>query len=191
MKTFGLKEIIMLLMIWSAFAGCSATGSAVNTNGSFAGYDALRADIDPLIGDLMLNCKELDRIAKDVRSVAEGYFYGPDDQLNYIQKSQIHIGKAKQTACHQWDVLAMIDYINPDQRQVYYTYRVRNLKAALFENMYDLMSLNTYLPYIENENAVVDIQSAAEIIRENNNIFEKITRLLEPLSNPSSPAQKI
>lgn len=172
---------VLCLIVWFV-AGCAAVSEQGRKQDS--DYEQLKLRINPQIQTLGLNCDEMSRITKTLDTATKSELYGSDEQLNYMQKAQLYAVKTQKTSCCQWYTMSLVDSIRPEMRKDYLTHQVEALKDALSENTYDLMSLNTYEAFIEDQHTLSDIRKVADLVRRNNDIIEKLIRYLTPFANP-------
>ncbi|MGD9209755.1 MAG: hypothetical protein PVI90_03215 [Desulfobacteraceae bacterium] len=128
-----------------------------------------------MIEKLDSNHKQLIGIYQDMQIIAEGdLFYGSDEQLCTIQKSNLYILLSTRTVRYQKQLLSMMDNIDTKNRQNYLSMLTKELKQAVFDSAADLNFLNTYYAFIENETAQENIDTAVTLIRDNMNIYKRL-----------------
>jgi hypothetical protein len=180
-RTGGLIVLLILLV-----SGCAAT--APKPPKTVPDDKALQdAALVPVIEQLYLNFRAADQDYRRLRDLAEGYLFGPDDQLSTYQKVYLHIGQANTICRNQWELLAIVDYIRPEMRSDYFTLRVRDLERAISETGTLLKAVDVYQAFLENRKVQRMVDDCVRRIETHVYLYEKLIAQMGPLKNPDKP----
>lgn len=175
---------IAILLIAAAFTGCTALLDAAPFGSRATIEERIVADLTPEIESLYLAWHELDQIYKDIKFLERGFLFDPDDrQLGYIQKAGLYIQDASVRIHHQWEQLAVLNYIRPEMMRDYLTFRVKGLSSAIDEIGYDEMFLTIYGSHVKHNAVTRALDSARDNIEKNKGLLNQILDRLKPLAN--------
>ncbi|MFZ0725722.1 MAG: hypothetical protein WAM61_08035 [Desulfobacterales bacterium] len=144
-----------------------------------------------VIGRLYLNHKQLTEVYRDLHDAALIAVNGSDQQLGYIQKAYLFVSEANLIGFYQWELLAVIDYIEDTRRADYFTLRVKDLNRAIFESKDRVNSLKLYQGFITGDAPRGLVDQAIGLIEANIYMYEDVHDLLKPLANPPNPFEKL
>ena len=180
---------ILLTVVQTACTWVSSTGAAGERS---LNVDRLIADLTPDIESLYLAWHELDQIHKEIKSLERGYLLAPDDrQLGYIQKAALYIQDASVRIHHQWERLAVLNYIREEMLRDYLTLSVDGLRTAVDAVVYDDRFLTVYRTFITHPALVTELDRAQASIQSHLTLMNRIADNLSPLANARGTAVRL
>jgi len=146
--------------------------------------DPWKAEIRPLVERLHVNYLSLDAVYHQLHEAAIDAVDRSAEELGYIQKTYLFVSEANLICFYQWELLAIVDYIEDDKVADYLTLRVRDLDRSIFESRDRINSLQLYSGFIDHAGARQSIEQAVGLIEANIYTYEALRDVLQPLANP-------
>ena len=178
------RRCIGLLLVAAAVYGCSSGPHLEWTESRPIVGEAVIRDLGQDIETLFLAWHALDQIHKDIKFIERGLLFDVDDrQLGYVQKAALYVQDASVRIHHRWEQLAVMHFVRPEMRRDYITLGVNGLTSTINEIDYDLMFMDIYTPFIDNDGVRQDFKRARDQIQVNISALETLRRKLLPFSN--------
>jgi hypothetical protein len=147
--------------------------------------------IKPLIETLKLNMVALEESYQLLRASAANHaFLGGGEQLDVTQKTAFFVKGAIDGARHQWEVLAIVDYIRSEAMRDYFTLRAEGLKSASSDLALNITLVDLYGSFIAAEMVQSDVALAMERLRAVEENYARLLAEIAPLSN-AAPSQTV
>ena len=175
------KKIKLWILILLLTTAATASASTEDDQGR----------LSEIIGRLYLNHRQLTDVYRNLHDEALNAVNGPEQQLDYIQKTYLFVSEANLIGFYQWELLAVIDYIKDTHRSDYLTLRVKDLDRAIFESRDRINSLKLYHAFIASNAPRGLIDQAIGLIEANIYMYEELLELLKPQANPPNPFEKL
>lgn len=176
------------VLVLAMLAGCAhSTGFPSRTAPVEA--DQFEQEIREAISACRVNARELDNIYDRLHHAAaiEAGRGSADQQLSYIQKTYLYVHQARLVADYQIRLLSDFHFITKTQRSDFLTLRARDLDQAIF-NMEDATSfLEVYEAFIEDRQALSEIENARQMIGGTIYLYEKLLDTIRPAVKPAAP----
>ena len=178
------RRCIGLLLVVAAVYGCSGGPHLEWTENRPIVGEAVIRDLDQDIESLYLDWHSLDQVYKDIKFIERGLLFDVDDrQLGYVQKAALYVQDAAVRIHNRWEQLAVMHFVRPEMRRDYITLNVNGLTSTINAIGYDLMFLDIYTPFIENDGVRQDFKRARDQIQVSTSALETLRRKLLPFSN--------
>ena len=161
--------ILTLLLLQAAGLPMAAAGSD----------DALKDAVEKLF----FNQKALARVSEALHRQAWRHLNGSDEGLARLQRAAIHIDQARTEALHQWELLAVVDYIRDSARGDFFTLRYRGLHRARERSRELLQLVDLYSGFVDDDSADQALDHGLSLIRANIYLFESLIKIIEPSIN--------
>ena len=168
-----------LWVVFPLLVALGCTAAVAPKTKTKATVPSLVSQCQDLVEQLDINHHQLTRLYQDMRVIAEGnLFYGSDEQLSMIQKSNLHILLSKRMAKYQKQLLSTRSHVDLSDPKAYITILIKALEQGVFDSAADLNQLNTYHAFIENESARENIDTAVTLVRSNMALYKELISVL-------------
>ena len=141
--------------------------------------DALKDAVEKLF----FNQKALARVSQALHRQAWQHLNGSDQGLAHLQRAAIHIDQSRTEALHQWELLAVVDYIRDSARGDFFTLRYRGLHRAQERSRELLQLVDLYSGFVGDNTADQALDHGRALIRANIYLFESLINIIEPFIN--------
>jgi len=176
------------VLVLAMLAGC-AHGTGLTNRTAPVEADHFEKEIREAISACRVNARELDNIYDRLHHAAaiEAGRGSADQQLSYIQKTYLYVYQARLVADYQIRLLSDFHFITKTQRSDFLTLRARDLDQAIFD-MEDATSfLEVYEAFIEDRQALSEIENARQMIGGTIYLYEKLLDTIRPAVKPAAP----
>jgi hypothetical protein len=134
------------------------------------------------------NRTTLETIRHDLDLIGAEYPFLPgDDQLGYIQKASLHIGRSILSATHQGEMLAILPLVNKAHKAETEEILVSGLRRAVASGAQDTTFLITSETFLEDRGAVGQMRKALSVIQDNLDCYRELIDLFGPPEESYSP----
>lgn len=182
-----LKAVAGVLVL-AMLAGCAhVTGSQNRT--AQVDVDHIGNEIRQTISACRVNARELDNIYDRLHHAAanEAGRSSADQQLSYIQKTYLYVHQARLVADYQIRLLSDFLFIAKNQHSDFLTLRARDLDQAIYDMRDAVSFLEVYAVFIEDRQALREIESARQMIGGTIYLYEKLLDTIHPAVKPAAP----
>lgn len=183
-----ISKAIAGLLVLAFLGGCAHdTGSRNRT--VLVAADHFENEIRQAIAACRVNARALDNIYDRLHDAAanEAGRSSAEQQLGYIQKTYLYVHQARLVADYQIRLLSDFRFIAKTQHSDFLTLRARALDQAIYD-MEDAASfLEVYAAFIEDRQALAEIESARQMIGGTIYLYEKLLDTIHPAVKPAAP----
>ena len=186
------RSCIGALLVIAVLVGCSGGHHLERIERRPIVGEAVIRDLDDDIETLYLAWHALDQVHKDIKFLERGLLFDPDDrQLGYVQKAALYVQDAAVRIHNRWEQLAVMNYIRPEMRRDYITLSVNGLTSTADEIDYDLMFMDIYTSFIDNDGVRQAFERASDRIQACMTAMQTLRRKLMPLGNADDPSVQL
>ena len=180
------------LLVIAVLVGCSGGRHLEGIERRPIVGEAVIRDLDDDIETLYLAWHTLDQAHKDIKFLERGLIFDPDDrQLGYVQKAALYVQDAALRIHNRWEQLAVMHYIRPEIRRDYITLSVNGLTSTADAIDYDLMFMDIYTAFIDNDGVRQAFEQASDRIQDCLTAMQTLRRKLMPLGNADDPSLRL
>jgi hypothetical protein len=179
---------VLVLAGLALLAGCTHLAASPDRPHT-ADAAELEMELRQTIAACRVNARELDKIYDNLHHAAtnEAARSRNDIQLNYIQKAYLYVHQARLVAAYQIRLLSDFPYINKDLKNDFWTLRALDLDQAVSEMEDASWFLDVYATFINDPQALADIENARQMIGGSIYLYEKLLVTIHPMVNPAAP----
>jgi hypothetical protein len=172
----GISLVFVLAMVHAC-----ATSPSPTTVDPAADRPREYASLRPLLADLDQRHRHLESLHHELHLLAEHMMYQSTGQLDYLQKLALFVQSARMIALSQYQLLSLVNYIDPDHLQDYYVLRVKGLKWALSETQHWINLIRVYEAFVEHPEGQRLAAESLDFLQGTLKLYDRIRAQLEGL----------